>query len=128
LGERRACLVALVRVASYRWGRVGPRDAQSFGQSRTLRIKQLLGVTGSTGWFDLAVPTAPIVPSAIFIVFRGPQAYLNSCEKSSHTPRHFSDATKNLRVSYVLSVLNFDPIFARVSSARWTSNQRLNLL
>jgi hypothetical protein len=31
-------------------------DAQSFGQSRTLRIKQLLGLTGATGWFDLAVP------------------------------------------------------------------------
>ena len=30
-------------------GRGGPRDAQLFGQSRTLRIKQLLGLTGSTG-------------------------------------------------------------------------------
>jgi len=29
-------------------------DAQLFGQSRTLRIKQLLGLDGSTGWFDLA--------------------------------------------------------------------------
>jgi hypothetical protein len=46
----------------------------------------------------------------------------------SHSLRQFPDATKNLPVPYVLSVLNFDPIFARVSGARWTSNQRLNLL
>ena len=59
--------------------RFGLSDAQLFGQSRTLRIKQLLGLTGSTGWFDLAVPAGTIVHTSIFIVFRGPQAYLNSC-------------------------------------------------
>jgi hypothetical protein len=59
--------------------RFGLSDAQLFGQSRTLRIKQLLGLTGSTGWFDLAVPAGTIVHTPIFIVFRGPQAYLNSC-------------------------------------------------
>jgi len=59
--------------------RCGLSDAQLFGQSRTPRIKQLLGLTDSTGWFDLAVPAGTIVHTPIFIVFRGPQAYLNSC-------------------------------------------------
>jgi hypothetical protein len=55
-------------------------DAQLFGQSRTLRIKQLLGLDGSTGSFDLAVPAATIVPTPIFILFRRPEADWNSCE------------------------------------------------
>jgi hypothetical protein len=38
----------------------------------------LLGLTGSTGWFDLAVPAVTIVRT-IFMVFRGPEAGFNSC-------------------------------------------------
>jgi hypothetical protein len=50
-------------------------DAQLFGLSRTLRIKQLLGLEGSTNWFDLAAPAGAIVGlSLIFISFRGPKA------------------------------------------------------
>jgi hypothetical protein len=60
-------------------GLLGAPSAQLFGQSRTLRIKQLLGLTGATGWFDLAVPAATIMHTLIFIVFGGPEAYLNSC-------------------------------------------------
>jgi hypothetical protein len=47
--------------------------------------QQLLGLTGSTGWFDLAVPAATIVPT-IFMVFRGPEADLNSCETRPRYP------------------------------------------
>jgi hypothetical protein len=48
-GERRARLITAVRVASYRRFSPRPNDAQLFDQSRTLRIKQLLGLNGSTG-------------------------------------------------------------------------------
>ncbi|MGH9201956.1 MAG: hypothetical protein ACRD2A_12065, partial [Vicinamibacterales bacterium] len=48
-GERRACLVTSVRVASYRRVSLRVSDAQLFDQSRTLRVKQLLGLDGSTG-------------------------------------------------------------------------------
>ena len=54
--SRRACLVASVRVASYRGAHRSPHDAQLFTQSRTLRTIQLLGLNSSTGWFDLAAP------------------------------------------------------------------------
>ena len=43
--ERRACLVVSLRVAGYRQS----DDAQLFAQSRTLRINQLIGLTGSIG-------------------------------------------------------------------------------
>ncbi len=55
LGERRACLVASVRVASYPGSHRSPHDAQWFTQSRTLRTAQLLGLNSSTGWFDLGL-------------------------------------------------------------------------
>ena len=74
LGERRACLVASVRVAGYRRCPVEPDDAQLFGQSRTLRIKQLLGLTAPLARFDLAAPAGAILPRPIFIAFRGPEA------------------------------------------------------
>jgi len=38
----------------------------------------LLGLNGSTGWFDLAAPDG-IVLAPIFIVLHGPQAHVNSC-------------------------------------------------
>jgi hypothetical protein len=66
--ERRACLLASLRVASYRRRRQGRDDAQFFGQSRTLRITQLLGLQ-LHGWFDLAPPTALWLAS-IFIPSR----------------------------------------------------------
>jgi hypothetical protein len=47
--RRRACLVASFRVASYRRFHRRINDAQLFGQTRTLRVKQLLGLNGSTG-------------------------------------------------------------------------------
>jgi hypothetical protein len=36
-------------------------DAQLFGQSRTLRIKQLLGLAGSMANLDLAAPSTAIL-------------------------------------------------------------------
>ena len=48
-------------------------DAQLFGQSRTLGIKQLLGLDGSMANLDLAAPSAAFCPTPrIFISFRGP--------------------------------------------------------
>jgi hypothetical protein len=66
LGERRACLVASVRVASCRRFSLGPNGAQLFGQSRTLRIKQLLGLTVSTGWLRSRRSREAIVASRQF--------------------------------------------------------------
>jgi hypothetical protein len=63
-----------------------PHDAQLFTQSRTLRTTQLLGLDGSTGYVDLTVPAATIVPTPIFIVFRRPEADLNSCENRPRQP------------------------------------------
>jgi hypothetical protein len=57
--ERRACLVASIRVASYR--RAERDDAQLFGQSRTLRVKQLLGLACSMANLDLAAPSTAIL-------------------------------------------------------------------
>src|SRR3954469_25752021 len=65
LRERRACLVASVRVASYREALRSPHDAQLFTQSRTLRTTPLLGLNSATGWFDLAAPD-PIVTRVDF--------------------------------------------------------------
>ena len=62
--ERRACLVASIRVASYRRAEHG--DAQLFGQSRTLRVKQLLGLDCSMANLDLAAPSAAILPKLRF--------------------------------------------------------------
>jgi hypothetical protein len=61
--ERRACLVASFRVASYRGSGRERHDAQLFGQSRTLRIKQLLGFDRSMAHLDLAAPSAAILPN-----------------------------------------------------------------
>src|SRR5438132_14379736 len=60
--ERRACLVASFRVASYRGSWRERRDAQLFGQSRTLWIKQLLGLACAMANLDLAAPSA-ILPN-----------------------------------------------------------------
>jgi hypothetical protein len=58
LWERRACLVASLRVASYRRFREeNADDAQLFGQSRTLRVKQLHGLACSMANLDLAAPS-----------------------------------------------------------------------
>jgi hypothetical protein len=57
--ERRACLVASIRVASYCRAEHG--DAQLFGQSRTLRVKQLLGLESSMANPDLAAPSIAIL-------------------------------------------------------------------
>ena len=63
------------RVASYCRAEHG--DAQLFGQSRTLRVKQLLGLTGSMANLDLAAPSAAILPKLRFSCsFAGLQAQL----------------------------------------------------
>jgi hypothetical protein len=73
--ERRACLVASIRVASYRRAKHG--DAQLFGQSRTLRIKQLLGLAYSMANLDLAAPSAAILHKRRFsCLFAGLRAQL----------------------------------------------------
>jgi hypothetical protein len=73
--ERRACLVASIRVASY--CRAEPGDAQLFGQSRTLRVKQLLGLESSMANPDLAAPNGAILPNRRFSCpFAGRQAQL----------------------------------------------------
>jgi hypothetical protein len=52
-------------------------DAQLFGQSRTLRIKQLLGLTCAMANLDLAAPSAAILPKLRFSCsFAGLQAQL----------------------------------------------------
>jgi hypothetical protein len=52
-------------------------DAQLFGQSRTLRVKQLLGLNCSMANLDLAAPSAAILPNLRFsCLFAGLQAQL----------------------------------------------------
>jgi hypothetical protein len=73
--ERRTCLIASIRVASYCRAEHG--DAQLFGQSRTLRVKQLLGLENSMANPDLAAPNAAILPNQRFSCpFAGLQAQL----------------------------------------------------
>jgi len=73
--ERRACLVASIRVASYCRAEHG--YAQLFGQSRTPRVKQLLGLERSMANPDLAAPNAAILPNQRFSCpFAGLQAQL----------------------------------------------------
>jgi hypothetical protein len=56
-------------------------DAQLFGQSRTLRIKQLLGLDGSTGSLR-SRRSRRYSDALIFMAFRGPQAQVNQGRKS----------------------------------------------
>jgi hypothetical protein len=51
-------------------------NAQLFGQSRTPRIKQLLGLDGSTGSLR-SRRSRPYSDALIFMPFRGPQAHPN---------------------------------------------------
>ena len=62
-----------------------PHDAQLFVQSRTLRIKQLLGLTGSTGLIRSHRSRRPYSAAPIFIAFRGPEAHPNRC---GNRPEH----------------------------------------
>jgi Enoyl-(Acyl carrier protein) reductase len=62
-------------------------DAQLFGQSRTLRIKQLLGLDGSTGSLR-SRRSRRYSDALIFIAFRGPQAQVNQLRKSSSAASH----------------------------------------
>jgi hypothetical protein len=75
-------------------------DAQLFGQSRTLRVKQLLGLTCAMANLDLAAPnTGHSVEATIFMSFRGPQAQLQPvAEIVPNTP-----ATQFRRVSSTIS-------------------------
>jgi hypothetical protein len=65
-GGAEACLIASVRVASCRRISQAPSDAQLFDQSRTLRIKQLLGLACAMANLDLAAPSAAILPKLRF--------------------------------------------------------------
>jgi hypothetical protein len=62
-------------------------NAQLFGQSRTLRIKQLLGLNISTGSLR-SRRSRRYSDALIFMAFRGPQAQVNQLRKSSQTARH----------------------------------------
>jgi hypothetical protein len=85
--ERRACLVASIRVASYRRAEHG--DAQLFGQSRTLRVKQLLGLESSMANPDLAAPNAAILPNDNFhVISRAARPSCNQLRKSSNATSH----------------------------------------
>src|SRR5213593_4716005 len=100
--ERRACLLASLRVGSYR-RLLGERDdAQLFGQSRTLRIKQLLGLDCSMANLDLAAPSTDILPSpTIFIPFRGPAGpAATSC---GNRPGHSADPANYYKLPLSLS-------------------------
>jgi hypothetical protein len=69
--ERRACLIASFRVASCRQPS-SAHDAQSFGQSRTLRINS---VSASLAPWLISISPLPVTHSvlpAIFMSFRGP--------------------------------------------------------
>jgi hypothetical protein len=79
-------------------------DAQLFGQSRTLRIKQLLGLDGSMAHLDLAAPSTDILPNpTIFIPFRGPAGpAASSCETRPKHPGNFlfpTEATNGFPIS-----------------------------
>jgi hypothetical protein len=72
-------------------------DAQLFVQSRTLRTKQLLGLTGSTGLIRSHRSRRRYSAASIFIAFRGPEAHPNQLRKSSSAA---SQPPLTLRVSY----------------------------
>ena len=62
-------------------------DAQLFGQSRTLRIKQLLGFDCSMANLDLAAPSPPFCPTYDFhVLSRASRPSRNQLRKSSRTP------------------------------------------
>jgi len=64
-------------------------DAQLFGQSRTLRVKQLLGLNCSMANLDLAAPSAAILPNYDFhVLSRAFRPSWNQLRKSSRTPSH----------------------------------------
>jgi hypothetical protein len=68
--------LAVVRVAGCRRRPAALDDAQLFGQSRRLRIKQLLGLNGSTGSLR-SRRSRRYSDALIFMAFRGPQAQVN---------------------------------------------------
>ena len=67
-----------------------PDDAQLFGQSRTLRIKQLLGLACSMANLDLAAPSTAILsnPDDFHSLSRASRPSRNQLRKSSLTPSH----------------------------------------
>lgn len=77
------------QVAGCRRCPVGLNDAQLFGQSRTLRIKQLLGLDGSTGSLR-SRRSRRYSDALIFMAFRGPQAQVNQLRVRSYELPIFS--------------------------------------
>jgi hypothetical protein len=72
-------------------------DAQLFGQSRTLRIKQLLGLDGSTGSLR-SRHSGRYSDALVFMAFRGPQAQVNQLRKSSSAASQPSLGCAELRL------------------------------
>ena len=99
------------------WSSESTNDAQSFGQSRTLRVKQLLGLTCSMANPDLAAPRATFCPAADFHGLsraEGPAA--TSC---GNRPRHPANPSRR-------SVLAFRLVFRRAASRWRTPRARTN--
>jgi hypothetical protein len=71
-----------------------PNDAQLFVQSRTLRIKQLLGLNGSTGLIRSRRSRRRYSAAPIFIAFRGPEAHPDQLRIPSLTPSQISKSRK----------------------------------
>jgi hypothetical protein len=60
----------------------------------------LLGLEGSTGWFDLAAPAGAIVGlSLIFISFRGPKAQADPVAKLVQDGEPFSRSAQHVSAS-----------------------------
>jgi len=80
----------------------GINDAQLFGQSRTLRTRQLLGFDGSTGCFDLTAPRRchSADTHGFSCSFAGCKPRLSQLRKSSRT----ASQTPSLRSSVVCLV------------------------
>jgi hypothetical protein len=76
-------------------------DAQLFGQSRTLRIKQLLGLNDSTCSLR-SRRSRPYSDALIFTAFRGPQAQVNPLRTSSSAA---SKLSKTNRINDLLLVV-----------------------
>jgi hypothetical protein len=82
---------------------VGPHlktnDAQLFVQSRTLRIKQLLGLDCSMANLDVAAPRAAILPNPedFHALSRASRPGPNQLRKSSLTPNQISFQNNNLQ-------------------------------
>jgi hypothetical protein len=99
-------------------------DAQLFGQSRTVRIKQLLGLDGSI----LAASSTDILPiPRFFIPFSGLQAAAaTSCEKSSSVVTQLLNGSASSKLQFrPISLWNFHSLSAGSGNAAASHNLKL---